>query len=241
MMASSLTPLPTSPTGRCPVCGAPLVAPVWSCGRCETLHHDDCARYFGGCAIFGCRAGHSPETIERESWPRAMQLIARYTAYRSTQNTLIIRSISFLAVASVVSLWSSALLVLAWGVFLAAGITYIGIDVLAFMTRFRLNRTLGSGDQVQLEVSTKRIRELAAGAAGGRAVPWVGPGGFVLLVLGLASAFLGLEAGGILVFPGLLLLALREHLGTTRAQLDVLLNRVQATLAPRLPRKPGRE
>ena len=41
--------------GRCPVCrtGGVRRGLVW-CGRCLTPHHEDCWRYAGKCALFGC-------------------------------------------------------------------------------------------------------------------------------------------------------------------------------------------
>lgn len=39
----------------CPVCGHP-VSNEKSCPQCRTPHHEDCWKYSGGCAIFGCAA-----------------------------------------------------------------------------------------------------------------------------------------------------------------------------------------
>ncbi len=43
--------------GVCPVCGYALGGRMMRCTKCNTLHHEDCWKYFGGCAIFGCDAG----------------------------------------------------------------------------------------------------------------------------------------------------------------------------------------
>lgn len=43
--------------GRCAVCGDALsVAARHACPRCGLLHHEECWRWAGGCAAFGCGA-----------------------------------------------------------------------------------------------------------------------------------------------------------------------------------------
>jgi hypothetical protein len=74
----------------CPVCGAPIAGRAWSCERCETPHHDDCARYFGGCAIYGCRDGARPCRVEREAWPRVVVWLNRTIALRRIQRACLI-------------------------------------------------------------------------------------------------------------------------------------------------------
>lgn len=44
----------------CPVCGAMMGPPVADCPGCHTPHHEDCWRYNGGCAIYGCGASDLP-------------------------------------------------------------------------------------------------------------------------------------------------------------------------------------
>lgn len=39
----------------CPVCGQAVADEALPCPTCRTPHHLDCWKYFGGCAIFGCR------------------------------------------------------------------------------------------------------------------------------------------------------------------------------------------
>lgn len=70
---------------RCPVCGEAPGHAAWRCERCETPHHTECAEYFGGCAIFGCRDGHLPARLEIESWPAAVQALDRLLAVRRYQ------------------------------------------------------------------------------------------------------------------------------------------------------------
>jgi len=38
----------------CPVCAYPVAGDIVTCDRCFTLHHEDCARFVGRCATFGC-------------------------------------------------------------------------------------------------------------------------------------------------------------------------------------------
>ena len=45
----------TKAGSECPVCGH-AVSHERTCPRCRTPHHEDCWKYMGGCAIFGCAA-----------------------------------------------------------------------------------------------------------------------------------------------------------------------------------------
>ncbi len=40
--------------GICLVCGAPVEEEACHCRRCGTIHHMDCWKYIGGCAVFAC-------------------------------------------------------------------------------------------------------------------------------------------------------------------------------------------
>lgn len=68
--------VPAIPRPRCPVCGSDVDVPAWSCSRCETPHHADCAEYFGGCAIFACRDSHLPSNVEVASWPESLRCLS---------------------------------------------------------------------------------------------------------------------------------------------------------------------
>jgi len=56
--SAGLKPMPgaaaLAATGRCPVCGQDMAAPLRRCERCRTPHHADCWEYFGSCAIYAC-------------------------------------------------------------------------------------------------------------------------------------------------------------------------------------------
>jgi hypothetical protein len=51
----TLEPIRAQADSACPVCGHPVAEALFPCPVCRTPHHRDCWRYFGGCAIFGCR------------------------------------------------------------------------------------------------------------------------------------------------------------------------------------------
>src|SRR5688572_17632460 len=74
---------------RCPVCGSEAGNQPWLCTRCQTPHHDDCAQYFGGCAIYGCRDSAPPSRIERALWPRALSRIQWLQRIRSVQSLVL--------------------------------------------------------------------------------------------------------------------------------------------------------
>ncbi len=46
----------SSVTIECPVCATRIEGTADVCGRCQTPHHQDCARFIGRCAVFGCGA-----------------------------------------------------------------------------------------------------------------------------------------------------------------------------------------
>ena len=50
-----LEPLHSRIGSPCPVCGQAVADERLPCPTCRTPHHLDCWKYFGGCAIFGCR------------------------------------------------------------------------------------------------------------------------------------------------------------------------------------------
>ena len=39
---------------RCPVCANEVKGQVLMCPRCQSVSHEDCWKYQGGCAIFAC-------------------------------------------------------------------------------------------------------------------------------------------------------------------------------------------
>ncbi len=53
-----MTAVEAAAAGQCPVCGAAMDGFLRRCGRCRTLHHEDCWHYFGGCAMYACSCRH---------------------------------------------------------------------------------------------------------------------------------------------------------------------------------------
>jgi len=51
----TLDPILAQAGSACPVCGHAVDDESLPCPTCRTPHHRDCWKYFGGCAIFGCR------------------------------------------------------------------------------------------------------------------------------------------------------------------------------------------
>lgn len=50
-----MTTVPVPASAHCPVCGSTLgEGRVVACARCETVHHQDCIEYGGGCAVYAC-------------------------------------------------------------------------------------------------------------------------------------------------------------------------------------------
>lgn len=47
---------PSGTVIECPVCATRIVGLAELCVRCRTPHHQDCARFLGRCAVFGCGA-----------------------------------------------------------------------------------------------------------------------------------------------------------------------------------------
>lgn len=49
----------TAGLAHCPVCGDPDPADSRACPACGVAYHRECWEYYGGCAIYGCRAAVS--------------------------------------------------------------------------------------------------------------------------------------------------------------------------------------
>jgi hypothetical protein len=48
-------------SGRCLICGDALEGKLLQCPCCSTLHHADCWKYNGRCAVYGCDASDRDE------------------------------------------------------------------------------------------------------------------------------------------------------------------------------------
>jgi hypothetical protein len=234
---------------RCPVCGVDLPASPWRCQRCDTPHHADCAEYFGGCAIFGCRDGHPPARLEMQQWPEAVSALQSLGRCRTVQDVLMLTCLCSFALmllqASVFSGLSQLLsgpLVLG---FLASFGAYAVLDALWAETRWKeLQALLALENRRALQVERHRLRSVlpstmkrfglmlrlgqmlfALGPIAGLALHSSNPVEPVLLAL-------------VVSFPGALLWAAAHQLGVHRAQLEQFRNRLEATYAPALPEKP---
>lgn len=61
-------------TAVCPICGAAPSGATHVCPRCATITHEECWRYAGGCATYGCEKRRPTvaelSTILKEHWPK---------------------------------------------------------------------------------------------------------------------------------------------------------------------------
>lgn len=77
---------PRARATHCPVCAGALAGSRWSCDRCHAGHHEDCARYSGGCAIFGCPDGGPPRPLDPVTRPHARRILGLYLGARRAQS-----------------------------------------------------------------------------------------------------------------------------------------------------------
>ncbi len=54
----------------CPICGTAMAPPLKRCGECQTLHHEDCWNYLGGCAVFACSSARDRRAEQRAALRR---------------------------------------------------------------------------------------------------------------------------------------------------------------------------
>lgn len=54
--APRFRPVTPPAEARCPVCAATGAGAWVACAKCDTPHHQQCVRYAGRCAVFGCSA-----------------------------------------------------------------------------------------------------------------------------------------------------------------------------------------
>ena len=154
---------------RCPVCGQSLDGDVWMCERCDTRHHSDCSRYFGGCAIFGCRDGVSPAAMEVASWPKEAQLIsAMGTSQRRWIFGICVLSVLGMTVISVLlGLWFAGIIgansiVSSWmPILLLASIPMGAIASVDEQRSQQMRRILGDESAKSLTISMHRVAAAA--------------------------------------------------------------------------------
>lgn len=217
---------------RCPVCGAPVEATPWRCPRCETVHHEDCATYFGGCAIFGCRDGHAPDAIEVRTWPEGFHLLTEYINLFRWKSFVIQGAVGSLLAGYLLAFVAPALGSIAM-LFFPLALLYVGLETRAVWIQWCLKRHLGAQARETFEVPASRLRTLIQhGQGGSRSRGMLFTGGLVTAA-SIACLLMRLPRPGIfLIIPGALLLAMGEHLRVHRAQYDLLCHRARATWQP---------
>jgi hypothetical protein len=242
--------------GRCPVCGQAVSLSLWTCSRCRTPHHKDCAEYFGGCAIFGCRDAHPPDRMERDSWPAVLKHLEQLTQYRRTQavtafwfgTSFVSLFAAFLVGAILESFlgreWAGTVMMF-MGIYsalglVAAGPAWLFTELLGVIpvTR-RLEKELGEERAARLHISSTTV---ARSVPRLRAVSilttyqWIG---YVPMV---GSILLGIFSGNLVgfavsvVFVGLLPMVSLALLSTYLDENALYVRRIQASFAP-LPGK----
>jgi hypothetical protein len=154
--------------GHCAICATALDRELWTCSRCQTPHHADCAQYFGGCAIFGCRDGSPPEKIERESWPAVLTTLRRFVWVRRVQRALALYLVSPLLILPLYYsvewylrrylFWDivfPGLYVLSWILNLMAIVVFAFVGEAYFQ---KLNWAVSRGESKELKIAMDRRR-----------------------------------------------------------------------------------
>lgn len=222
---------------RCPVCGAAVGVAPWRCANCETPHHGDCAQYFGGCAIYGCRDGNRPQPVERASWPAALHALRRVTIARHIQTAALLSCIGGLAglvLVALMNFWPHQLIAVFGIPCVVGGITYFLMDatVLEFL-RWRLRRELGPGRSSAIEVSRNRLVHAVPGARNAsQRFKWLDRAGQITMICGVVGVLLGRGSLGMLVMVGAMMIAAADQLREHLREIELSLNRFEATYAP---------
>jgi hypothetical protein len=246
--------------GRCPVCGQATDRELWSCSRCRTPHHKDCAEYFGGCAIFGCRDSRPPDRMERAAWPAVLKHLETLTKYRRSQavtafwfgTSLLAVFLAFFlgdALRGIISRGWIETIQMAIGLYsflgvIAAGPAWLFTELLGVVpvTR-RLERELGRerSSRIQIPSSTmaRGIPRLKAASILSK-FRWAG---YVLFVGSIAFGFLTRDLGGAVMVVGMLgvmpvvsILLLSTYLDEN----ELYVRRIRASFAPLPGKSSGR-
>lgn len=150
---------------RCPVCGAGLSGTVWRCEQCDTPHHEDCAKYFGGCGIFGCRDGRAPARLEVESWPEAARLLEQMMQLQRARLRMALASVVVaLTIPAVMCLpiafYAQYLFIPAYVGLIALLARIATLDGEMGVLRSRLEKASGAERLEAAEKSWKRVKQL---------------------------------------------------------------------------------
>jgi hypothetical protein len=234
---------PPAKIARCPICGASLAPEPWLCPHCDTPHHRDCAEYFGGCAIFGCRDGHVPQPIEQASWPAAVRALGRVAMARHVQTgslIVVLAILSMMCPGLVLGLLSTDTARLFLVPLFASACAYGLVDAVFVpgLTR-HLNREMGRESLTALELPRHRLhRALPAVRNASARFAWLDRAGIWGIAAGIAL-LLPLGANSIsILFIGVMLRVAADQLRQHLSDIEVTLHRFEATHAPRLPDKP---
>lgn len=232
---------------RCPVCGEEIAAPVWACPRCRTPHHTECAEYFGGCAIFGCRDGHPPAALEEKTWPKAAALLRRLARVRRVQSWFLLLSlIVFILCALVVATapWAVAGPVGLLGL-LGCGGVYAILDILARESWSRLTQELGAKRARGVQIRPDRLRgRLPRFGRQWWHFEWLALGGVAAAAMAVPCALLfHLGPGIALGYFGLMAMAGASQLRRHTEEVELCRHRFEATCLSRpekeAPRRSG--
>lgn len=234
----------TGSRAKCPICGVPLMSPIWVCRHCETPHHRDCAEYFGGCAIFGCRDGHLPQPIEQASWPGTVRALRRVALARHVQTGSLICAVAFVSIlipGLVFGFLPKAGATLLLLPLICFSLLYAAIDALVIPTLTALlSIEMGRKYTKSLEFSQRRLHHALPAVRNASArFTWLDTVGKYVIGAGVPGFLLiGRESGSV-VFVGAMFLVAANQLRKHLSDIEVSMNRFEATHAPRLPIKPA--
>lgn len=226
-------------TIRCPVCGDEMAGKPWTCERCRTPHHEECVRYFGGCAIYGCRDGCAPTRLEVETWPRAFELLRRFAKARRMQSvSLVVCVVSLLGV-----LFGGHLLPTQAGMFCTSIVTvilgacgYLALDLRAGHLWKSLRRELGEQRSASLEVRPERVRgQMPRTGDRWSRFDWLMRGGLAIGAMAAVGAwFAPSVVTWTLAYVGIMAVVGARQLRRHTDEVELSLRRFEATYAPRL-------
>lgn len=227
--------------GRCPVCGCDLGSDFWRCSLCQTPHHSDCVRYFGGCAIYGCRDGHPATRMERAFWPWSLSLMTWFRRVRCLEAPVLatclvgppVVATSFCASSLgrdvCQFLWNSGMMLL-----VGCGLLYFTLEIIASMLLAALEYSVECHNDSRVSLSGSRLNEvlprLKSRGSVSAVLSWIGTAlgpVSVLLVLVDATGY-----GFVTGYVTLMMLAGSRQLELHLQEVDVTTNRLRASFMP---------
>lgn len=226
---------------RCPICGDGLLQESWRCSRCETPHHHDCVKYFGGCAIYGCKDGRPASPLERAYWPWAFTILRAFAVVRSIQPFVLLACLSGPVIVTssiltygLVNAAGGVSYSFGTGILICAGLLYFVLDIVGNIFLHILANQMSGECASTVQLSNARMKEIIPSIQNRSRIREIL--GAVGVALGVVALVFGmLKSTQILVMLGflsLMFISTADQIGNHMCQVSLAVNRFVATYGP---------